>query len=255
MNQQLYAEMAFLETNHWWFVGRRRILSEILTKIVDLPTEPSILEAGCGTGGNISMFAQFGKVSAFEPDADARRLASEKGTFDIRDGKLPQEVPFTPEGFDLISALDVLEHVEEDTASLFTLRNYLRPGGWILITVPAYSFLWSAHDENHHHKRRYSKRELVRIVKEAGFCPVTVTHFNTLLFPFVAIIRLMKNMLGVHGINDCTRLFPLGNAILKRLFSFERYLIGKISLPVGLSLLLLARKTTLHDHTPTEEYA
>lgn len=245
--------MALLEKKHWWFVGRRRILTEVLTRVVDLPTEPRILEVGCGTGGNLAMLAQFGQVSALEPDAQARKLAREKGNFDIREGRLPKEIPFKPGGFDLISALDVLEHVDEDAVSLFSLRNYLRPGGWILITVPAYAFLWSAHDENHHHKRRYNKTQLVRIVTEAGFSPVTVTYFNTFLFPLAASIRLTRNILRLNGINENLRLIPVVNEFLESLFSSERHLIGNISLPVGLSILLLARKTSSHVHSNARE--
>ncbi|MCH9013739.1 MAG: class I SAM-dependent methyltransferase, partial [Proteobacteria bacterium] len=156
MDRQVYARMAELEDRHWWFAARRRILTEVLARLVALPAAPRLLEAGCGTGGNLAMLSRFGEVAAFEPDAEARRKAQEKSGFDVRDGRLPGDIPFEPGRFDLVAAFDVLEHVEDDLASLRALHAQLRPGGSALITVPAFEFLWSRHDERHHHWRRYT---------------------------------------------------------------------------------------------------
>jgi len=244
MKPHIYTQMAAMETSHWWFVGRRRILTDVLTTYADLPTTCRILEVGCGTGGNLSMLSQFGQVSAIEPNDEARQLASQKGDFEIRRGSLPQDIPFEPQTFDLISALDILEHIPEDSQSLLSLRNFLRPKGWLLITVPAFSFLWSAHDEDHHHKRRYNKTQLQRMVEEAGFSRVIVTYFNTLLFPLAASIRLIKKILGLNELNEQMVLPAPINDFLTRSFSSERHFIRNCPLPVGLSLLLLARRTT-----------
>ncbi len=244
MKPHIYNQMAAMETNHWWFVGRRRILTEVLKTYVDLPSKCQILEVGCGTGGNLSMLSQFGRVSAIEPNDQARQLASQKGDFEIRRGSLPHDIPFDPQAFDLISALDILEHVSDDLNSLHSLRNFLRPKGWLLITVPAFSFLWSTHDEDHHHKRRYNKTQLERIVHEAGFSRVIVTYFNTLLFPLAASIRLMKKILGLNELNEQMALPASINQLLTCSFSSERHIIKNCPLPVGLSLLLLARRSS-----------
>ncbi|MGE5147007.1 MAG: class I SAM-dependent methyltransferase [Candidatus Eiseniibacteriota bacterium] len=229
------------EDRHWWFVARRRILKSVLDRFVPWPAEPRILEVGCGTGGNLPMLAGFGTVSGLEPDDEARQLAAGKGAFDIRSGRLPADLPFAPESFNLVAALDVLEHVEDDKATLRALSDRLRPGGWLLATVPAFGFLWSSHDERHHHKRRYRKSDLVKAVVEAGLVPVRTTYFNSLLFPVVAALRLLRNATGVDADDDALPA-PGLNRILTRVFSAERHLIGRVSLPAGLSLLMLARK-------------
>jgi SAM-dependent methyltransferase len=242
MDRQVYARMAELEDRHWWFAARRRILTEVLARLVARPAAPRLLEAGCGTGGNLAMLSRFGEVAAFEPDAEARRMAQEKSGFDVRDGRLPGDIPFEPGGFDLVAAFDVLEHVEDDLASLRALHAQLRPGGSALITVPAFEFLWSRHDERHHHWRRYAKAALVGRAAAAGFTPVVATCFNSLLFPLIAGVRLGKRILGLDEVEDEVLPPHPINRILYALFASERHLVGRVPLPLGVSLLMIARK-------------
>jgi SAM-dependent methyltransferase len=234
--------MAELENGHWWFLARRRILRETLRRYARLPDRPRVLEAGCGTGGNLAMLADFGEVSAFEPDEEARRHAVAKGAFEVRDGRLPGEIPFEAGSFDLICAFDVLEHVDEDLASLRALGQRLRPGGWMLLTVPAFPFLWSRHDETHHHKRRYLKDQLLARAHEAGVVPVRLTYFNSLLFPLIAGVRMLKGLFGIAGGDDEAMPSPLLNRLLGAVFASERHLVGRLPLPAGVSLLMLARR-------------
>jgi SAM-dependent methyltransferase len=242
MDRQIYARMAELEDRHWWFLARRRILSEALRRYAALPADARILEAGCGTGGNLAMLAGFGRVSGFEPDAEARGLARRKGAFDIREGALPAGVPFEPESFDLVVALDVLEHVADDAASLSALGACLRPGGCTLLTVPAFSFLWSGHDVAHHHHRRYVKAALCALTRSAGLRPERASYFNSLLFPAIAGVRYVKAWLGATSSDDDAMPPPALNRVLTSVFASERHLIGRVPLPVGVSLLVLARK-------------
>ena len=196
---------------------------------------------GCGTGGNLSLLRKFGSVAALEPDDDARRVAGGKGAFDIRPGSLPDRIPFEREAFDLVAAFDVIEHVDDDTASLKAMSDRLRPGGWLLATVPAFQFLWSSHDERHHHKRRYVRSDLIRRITDAGLTPVRATYFNTLLFPLVAGIRLVRKALGRDS-NDEVLPSSGVNRALTAVFAAERHLIGRVPMPAGVSLLILARK-------------
>ncbi len=242
MDRQVYARMAELEDRHWWFAGRRRIVTEVLARLVALPAAPRLLEAGCGTGGNLAMLSRFGEVAAFEPDAEARRMAQEKSGFDVRDGRLPGDIPFEPGRFDLVAAFAVLEHVEDDLASLQALHAQLRPGGSVLITVPAFEFLWSRHDERHHHKRRYAKDALVNRAAAAGFTSVVATCFNSLLFPLIAGVRLGKRFLGLDESEDEVMPPHPINRILYAVFASERHLVGRVPLPLGVSLLMIARK-------------
>lgn len=242
MERQVYARMAELEDGHWWFVARRRILSRILERVVALPPEARILEAGCGTGGNIPMLARFGAVAGFEPDAAARELAARKGRFDLREGALPDRIPFDPGSFDLVAALDVLEHVEDDRGSLTALADRLRPGGWALLTVPAFPTLWSRHDETHHHRRRYRKPGLLALARASGLTPVTTTYFNSLLFPAIAGVRCVKALCRLDDVADDAMPARGLNRLLTGLFASERHLVGRVPFPAGVSLLMLAQK-------------
>lgn len=241
MDPEVYARMALVEDEHWWFSGRRQILREILCRRIDLPEGARLLEAGCGTGGNLALLRGFGDVSALEPDSEARRLASLKSGLDIRDGWLPDAVPFEDASFDLIAMFDVLEHLEDDVGSLHALQRTLRPGGWILLTVPAFPFLWSRHDETHHHKRRYRRDDLLQVIAAAGFNPIMTTYLNSFLFPPIAGIRLAKKLFGVDGHDDDALPPPLLNGVLRTIFASERHFVSRAGLPIGVSLLAVAR--------------
>ena len=191
------------------------------------------------------MLAEFGQVSAFEPDGDARATAAAKSTAEVRDGSLPDRVPFAPESFDLVAMLDVLEHIDDDTAGLRALGRTLKRDGQVLVTVPALPFLWSRHDEIHHHKRRYRKRGLIATAEAAGLEVVSVSYFNTLLFPVAAAMRLARGLLRRPGGADDAMPPALLNRVLRAVFAVERYLLGRFPLPIGLSLVLLARRPAL----------
>jgi SAM-dependent methyltransferase len=227
--------MAETEGRHWWFTGRRAILSSLIARLA-LPPSAQIVEIGCGTGGNLEMLAAFGEVSAMEADDGARAIAAEKtaGRFDIRAGRCPDEIPFAGRRFDLVCLFDVLEHIEEDVATLKAVGGLLAPGGHALITVPAYRWMWSAHDEFLHHKRRYTAGELRRKAVAAGLRIAGLSYFNTLLFPLAAAARL----LGAPG--TAVPPGPL-NRLFRAVFGAERLLVGRVALPFGVSLLAVVR--------------
>lgn len=242
MDPDVYARMAAHDDKHWWFVARRRILARAIARQVRPSADLRILEAGCGTGGNLPMLRKFGHVSAFEMDADARRLAKERSGVEVLDGRLPDRVPFAPGSFDLVALLDVLEHVEDDVGSLAAAARTLAPGGRLLLTVPAYQFLWSRHDELHHHKRRYDRQSLLRTLQAAGLEPLHVSYFNTLLFPVVAGVRQFGKLFGIRDAADDALPPAVLNRLLTTVFGLERYLVDRWPLPFGVSLLLVARQ-------------
>ena len=238
MDPKAFERMRELEDHHWWFVARRAILHSILKRL-PTSTDTKILEVGAGTGGNLAMLGAYGSVSAIEPDAAARSIAQQRSIADIEAGVLPNGLPFKDGFFDLVAALDVLEHVQEDEASLKAIGRKLRPGGQLLLTVPAYGWLWSEHDELHHHFRRYTKSEFSEVLISAGFKIQKISYFNAFLFPAIFFIRWMKKMLKITTRDD---VMPAGwlNNILRAIFGSERWLLRWVNLPFGNSIVAIA---------------
>ena len=246
MHPSAYDEMARSEERHWWFTGRRSILRSVISRL-RLPRDASILELGCGTGGNLAMLASFGRVSALESDAAARAIALEKCArrCDIRAGRCPDEIPFAQRSFDLVCLFDVLEHIDEDVATLRAVAGLLREGGQAVITVPAYRWLWSAHDEFLHHKRRYSAPELRDKIAAAGLRAAQVSYFNTLLFPLAVVVRAKDRLLQRERASG-TRVPALPiNRLFHAVFSTERFLVGRLPLPFGVSLIAVLGSAAL----------
>ena len=244
MEREAYQALRQLQDRHWWFRGRRKILGALIEQFLPRNSQrPDILEAGCGYGGNLGALAKFGSVYGFELDDDAREYAiatvgANLGA-PVAFGVLPDEPGFAESRFDLIVMLDVLEHIDDDIASLARLRAMLKPGGKILITVPALPWLWSKHDEIHHHKRRYSSRTLSDALRRAQLDPVKIGFFNSLLLPLAILQRLGAKLLGREGRVDEMPPQSL-NALLAWIFGLERKLVGKLPMPLGLSLFAVA---------------
>ncbi len=243
MDAPLYLQMAKLEQTHWWFVGRRVIIESFI-KGLQLPKNKNveILEAGCGTGGNLLMLSKYGKVSAFELNEEARVLAQRYQIANVELGALPNQIPFSDQQFDIIILLDVLEHLEHDLVGLQALYKRLKTGGHLILTVPALPILWSEHDVQHHHFRRYTKNQLLKQVEKAGFEIKKVSYFNFFLFPIILAVRLLQKFFKKKAQNDLSLSPPWINNLLIKLFGSECFLLKYISLPIGVSLVLTATK-------------
>jgi SAM-dependent methyltransferase len=244
MDRAVYDRMAEIDRDHWWFVGRRRIVTALLARWSPKRRPLKILEVGCGTGSNIAMLQQFGTVDAIEPDDHARAFASRRTGLAVKGGYLPHGVALADGYYDLIVLLDVLEHIPDDLEALTALHGKLAPGGRMILTVPAAPWMWSAHDLAHHHQRRYTARTLADVLEKAGFRLVHRSHFNSLLFPLIAGVRAMGKLRGREG-GDDDRLpsAPL-NRLLGGLFGAERHLVTRASLPFGVSLAAVAEPST-----------
>lgn len=247
MQAEEYKLMEQVEEKHWWFVARRAILSTMLKRL-DLPPNAQIMEIGCGTGGNLQMLAGFGEVYAVEPNENAYAISVQKQqAADYTNIALPQH-PFPGKSFDLIVLFDSLEHMKNDREALQAIKPSLKENGTLFITVPAFPFLWSDHDVALHHYRRYTRGELHQIVKENGYKTTYSSYFNFWLFPLIAIIRLVQKYTD-HGQSEQTArsnsMLPgfLMNKLLQAVFASERWLIGRIKFPFGVSLMLVATKS------------
>jgi SAM-dependent methyltransferase len=244
MQPELYRQMRDVEDHHWWFQGRRRIVATLLGSL-DLPVNAKILDLGCGTGGNLEILSGFGSVTGVEMDGTAAELARERGSATVLSGYLPDHLPAELGRFDCVTLLDVLEHIELDAQSLETIHRLLAPGGRVLITVPAFKFLWGPHDEAHHHKRRYRGNALQSLLQGAGFKVVKLSYYNTWLFPPAALVRLVRKLIpgGEAGLE--VELPPSWlNHTLEAIFASERHVLTRTCFPFGVSLLAVGEKTS-----------
>jgi SAM-dependent methyltransferase len=243
MERVVFDRMAELDQEHWWFVARRRIIGALIQRVVRPPKGARILEVGCGTGHNLPMLAQFGRLDACELDPCARALASKRFGSAIQDAKLPDLSMFRAGNYDLVALLDVLEHVPDDRAALEAILSRVKPGGALLLTVPANRWMWSAHDVAHHHYRRYSGRPLAHLLRETGFEVQLLSYFNTLLFPLIAAVRIAGKLTGRDSADDSMPSGPV-NSALQAVFGLETGLVGRVPMPFGVSLVAVARRPT-----------
>jgi len=243
MERQVYDNMRTIEREHWWFVARRSILSDQISRL-SIGPDARILEVGCGTGGNIPMLQAFGDVVGIEPDDLSRDYAQSATGSQVLSGLLPAGLPAFDTRFDLIAALDVLEHVDADAASVEALGGLLKPGGKMLTTVPAHPWMWSRHDVAHHHKRRYRKADYESLFRTAGLRILKTSYFNTVLFPAIASVRAAQRLTRNEGAGDDAMPSPAVNSVLAALFGAERELLRSFNLPVGVSILLIAERQT-----------
>jgi len=242
MERILYEQMAEVDEVHWWYVARRKVLQSLIERRVRPAANARILEVGCGTGHNIKMLERFGRVDAIEVDAEARAIAETRLGRTIESARLPALRGIDRGGYDLVAALDVVEHIDDDRATVDALASCLKPGGKLLVTVPAHQWMWSAHDELNHHKRRYSKRALRSLIEESPLRLETIGYFNSLLFPLAIAARLASKISGKSGGEDS--LPPRAvNYVFERVFAAERRLAGAVPLPPGLSLFAVASAT------------
>ncbi|WP_413060686.1 class I SAM-dependent methyltransferase [Sphingomonas carotinifaciens] len=239
MDRIVYDRMAAHDSTHWWYRARRDILADYLTRYAALPADARILEIGCGTGHNLPMLSGFGRVEAIEIDPAARAIAGERLGRPVGDAPLPALPGVERGAYDLVAVLDVVEHIEDDVAALKAMGDLLRPGGKILIAVPAHQWMWSAHDVVNHHHRRYSKATLAAAIERAGLRAKKLTYFNSLLFPLAAAARLAGRMTGRDDSDDSPPPKPL-NAAFETIFRLERHLVGRLPMTPGVSIVTLA---------------
>jgi SAM-dependent methyltransferase len=245
LDRQLYREHDELEATHWWFAARRRIVFSLLAGHLR-GGSARVLDVGCGAGGTLAHLRELcDHACGLEPDPESAAIARLKAGVDVRHGSLPDDVPFQAASFHVITALDVIEHISDDVGALRKMFDLLEPGGTLLCTVPAYQFLWSEHDVRNHHYRRYTKSELTTKLGQVGFQVRRASYFNTLLFPLVASARLWRRVRAYKGCaieSDLRRHSRVVNTFFEELFASERLLLRALSLPFGVSLIVIAER-------------
>jgi SAM-dependent methyltransferase len=233
-----YREHYEVEDRHWWFRGRWAVVEALLAR-TPLPPRPAILDAGCGTGGHLGRYARIGSVTGVDPSPEAVAFCRERGFDSVEQAGL-ESLPFADGSFDLIAATDVLEHVAEERRALDELRRVAAPGAALLLTVPAYEWLWTVEDENLQHKRRYTRRRLLEAVERSGWKPRIATYFNTILLPPIALARRLPRR--GEATSDIDRTPPSLDKPLSLPMRFEACLIrAGVRLPAGVSVGIVCR--------------
>jgi SAM-dependent methyltransferase len=243
MEVTAYAAEAAIEADHWWFVGRRDLFSDIVRDSA-LPPDAAILDVGTGTGANLRLLRDLGfeRVTGVDFSAEAIRFCAEKGLGEVRPGNVCA-MPFADGAFDLVFATDVIEHVQDDLAALQEIRRVLKPGGRALLTVPAFPILWGLQDEVSHHRRRYSLRLLLDRLQAAGLSPLRHFYFNYLLFlPILAARRVMR-LLRFRPASEGEVNTRWLNRLLTALFRFDVKTAPWLRPPFGVSALIVATRS------------
>jgi SAM-dependent methyltransferase len=230
------------EDRHWWYRGRRTVIERVLDGL-GLPGHARILDAGCGSGRNMIELARRGTVTGVELSETSACLARARGCGEVIEGSV-LDMPFADASFDLAVSLDVIEHLEDDVAALRELRRTVAPGGALLVTVPAYQWLWSGHDVVNHHHRRYTRRSMQRAAERAGWKQARTTYFNSLLLPVAILLRVLDRV-NTKTTESSLDLWvppePL-NWLLERPLALEAATIARGGrIPAGLSLLSVFR--------------
>jgi SAM-dependent methyltransferase len=239
MERAVYEAMAEHDERHWWYRARREVVAALIRRKVHPPKGAQILEIGCGTGHNLPMLGEFGTVDALEVDEIARGMAEERLGRPVLSSPLPRLVGLADDRYDMVAALDVIEHIPDDKAALEGVARVLKPGGKLVMTVPAHQWMWSAHDVVNHHQRRYSKSSLKKLIEGSPLKLESIGYLNSLLFPVAVAQRLASRISGKDDANLAPPAEPINQA-LERVFAAERRVIGRVPLPPGLSLFAVA---------------
>ncbi|HEY3037138.1 MAG TPA: class I SAM-dependent methyltransferase [Pyrinomonadaceae bacterium] len=253
MQQHTYAIMRRVEERHWWFVGRRQIINSFLQRLcLDLKTtdagqdEPNstlnILDVGCGTGANLEMLSQFGEATGVDVSAEALSFCRERGLTNVKQGAA-EALPYEADSFDLVTGLDVVEHLDDDLAGLREMRRVLRHGGRTLLFVPAFMFLWGVQDDVSNHRRRYTLKELKQVVGEAGLEVERATYVNLTFFAPILLGRLFMRATRLRPESENNLTVGFLNGVLGKFLGAESIPLRYVNFPFGVSIICVARRT------------
>jgi SAM-dependent methyltransferase len=249
MREELYEEMFRMEQEHWWFVAKHRIVLHLLRKFVRPPAgggKARVADLGCGCGMMLRRLidrcgAEYDAVG-MEGAPAAVEFCRQRGVR-VEVGELPSNVTMEAGAFDAVLLLDVLEHLDDDAGAVGAAARLLKRGGVMIVTVPAYQWLWSPRDEHHQHRRRYSKAAFAALFARDGLRIEMLSHYNTWLFPAAVAGRVATWARRPSDTTDLKVPVRPVNALLREIFASERGVLGRVPMPFGLSLLAVVRRT------------
>lgn len=243
MQPHTYAIMRQVEDQHWWYAGRRRIISSWVERVCREigKRRPRILDVGCGTGANLQMLEGFGAAEGVDVSAEALDFCRARGLGKVRQGAA-ESLPYEEAQFDLVTGLDVVEHLDDDVAGLREMFRVLRPGGRVLLFVPAFMFLWGVQDDVSHHRRRYTLAELKGRLDVAGFKVERASYANITFFAPILFARVLMRLTGLRPASENNINIGALNGLLGRILGAERWWLRRLSFPFGVSVICVARR-------------
>jgi SAM-dependent methyltransferase len=243
MQEHTYSIMYEVEETHWWFVGRRRIIASFVEKICrELNVaRPRILDVGCGTGANLELLGKYGEAEGVDVSEEALSFCRARGLQNVRLGEA-ERLPYEDGTFDLVTGLDVVEHLDDDVAGLKEMQRVLKPGGRALLFVPAFMFLWGVQDDISHHRRRYTIPNLRRAVEAAGLEVERTTYANLSFFAPILAGRALMKVTGLKPASENNINVSALNGVLGRILGAESFFLRRMNFPFGVSALCVARK-------------
>jgi ubiquinone/menaquinone biosynthesis C-methylase UbiE len=247
MNHEEYERMYRFEDRYWWFVARRHLISSLLDQNYRRDGTQSILDIGCGTGAMLDELAPFGNVTGADYAPEALGFCRERGSHYSLTRADVRRLPFGDGSFDVVTAMDIIEHIDDDKAAASEIYRVLKPGGRLFVTVPAFPSLWSEHDEALHHYRRYTRPHLKDLFQRVGFAVPKVSYTVTSLFPPIWTYRQLSNLLprrranGEKKANLVSFSAPVNSALLA-LSEWESRLVQRVDLPFGVTVVCVAQR-------------
>lgn len=242
MMEHTYPILFKVEQEHWWYIGRRSIIATFVEEICRKVTDrtPRIVDVGCGTGANLLLLSRYGDAEGVDVSEDALAFCRERGIEKVKLGA-GEELPYEDGTFDLVTAFDVVEHMDDDLAGLKEFRRVLRPGGRVLLFVPTFMFLWGLQDEVSNHRRRYRLPELKRVLEQAGFEIERSSYANITFFLPILMVRKFMRLTGIRTDTENSINISALNGVFGWLFSLESKVLRFMNLPFGVSGLCVAR--------------
>ena len=243
MQLHTYSLMYEVEGHHWWFYGRRKIITGFIERIFprNQHPRPRILDVGCGTGANLEILSEFGDAEGVDVSTDALSFCRQRGLDQVSLGEA-EKLPYSDQSFDLVTALDVVEHLDDDLAGLREMHRVLKPGGHALMFVPAFMFLWGVQDDVSHHRRRYTMTQLKERVTAAGFEIERATFANITFFIPTLLGRVLMRITGFRPESENKLTIGFLNKPLGIILGAEHHWLRHLNLPIGVSAICVARK-------------
>ncbi len=247
MDKNEYKVMNDIENNNWWFVGKSILINTICKQLFQTHSKGRrLLDLGSGTGAVLNILGKYGDAYGTEISTEAIGYLKEKKLHDIVLSDANKPLPLKSNSFTFITCLDVLEHLDNDSLLINEMYRICSPGGYVVITVPAFNILWSYHDEALSHKRRYSKKKFVQQFENLDCHFIKTSYYNFIFFFPILIFRKIRKIISSNKgeiYSDCNLSLPdLVNKLFGLLFRIEIFCLRFLNFPFGVSILLILKK-------------